>query len=128
MPTGSGEQRGSKRQGSGSDDFAGLREHQFTDPPRHVAWKIVARQDSEELLTKLFAGESAQSLWLDWHALPAGMDAESRIAILARWTCDARRAGLTWGLRLPAQTIAPGSGDAHYHHCLRALALHGTER
>lgn len=128
LPAGSGEQRGSRRQGSGSDDFAGLREHHFSDPPRHVAWKIVARQDNEELLTKLFAGENALSLWLDWNALPNGMDVEQRIAILTRWTCDARRAGLTWGLRLPARTLAPDSSDAHYHQCLRALALHGAER
>lgn len=127
LPSGSGEHRGSRRQGSGADDFAGLREHQFTDPPRHVAWKVVARLDSDELFTKLFAGENAHSIWLDWHALPDTLEVEARIAILTRWVCDAQRAGLAYGLRLPGRTVEPGSDDGHFHQCLRTLALLGKE-
>jgi uncharacterized protein (DUF58 family) len=29
-----------------------------------------------------------------------------------------------YGLRLPGQAIEPDSGQAHYHQCLRALALY----
>ncbi len=128
LPTGSGEQRGSRRQGSGNDDFAGLRDHQFSDPPRHVAWKVVARQNNDTLLTKLFAGENTQSLWLDWHALPITLDVEARLSLLARWVCDAHAASLSYGLRLPQRTVNPGSGDSHFHQCLQALALHGLAR
>ena len=125
LPAGSGDQKGTVKQGRGSDDFAGLRDHQASDSPRHVAWKAVARQHSEELLTKLFSGENTQSLWLDWDQLPPGLDIESRLSIMARWVCDANDARLTWGMRLPTETIAPDSGDTHRHACLQALALFG---
>lgn len=125
LPLGGNEQRGSTWQGRGSDDFAGLRDYHPSDSPRHVAWKAVAHQHSDELLTKLFAGESAQSLWLDWDQLPPALDVESRLAILARWVCDANAAGLNWGMRLPGETLALESGDQHLHACLRTLALYG---
>ena len=124
LPTGSGQQQGSTKQGRGNDDFAGLRDHQASDSPRHVAWKSVARQHNDELLTKLFSGENAQSLWLDWDQLPPQLDIESRLSIMARWVCDASDARLAWGLRLPNDTLAPDTGEAHRHVCLQALALY----
>ena len=123
LPAGNGDQKGTVKQGRGSDDFAGLREHHPGDSPRHVAWKAVARQHNDELLTKLFSGENTQSLWLDWDQLPPGLDIESRLSIMARWVCEANDARLTWGMRLPSATIAPDSGDTHRHACLQALAL-----
>jgi len=116
--------RGSTRDGRGADDFAGLRNHQAADPPRHVAWKAVARQQDGPLLTKLFSGAAAQQLWLDWEALPDAIDAEQRLSILARWMLDADAAGLAWGLRLPAVRLAPDNGPAQLGAGLRALALH----
>lgn len=115
---------GLRHRGSG-DDFAGLRSHQPTDPLQHVAWKAAARHPEGELLAKMFAGESADTLWLDWNNLPPGMDDESRLSILTRWVCDAHGLDLEWGLRLPGGTQAPARGEAHYHRCLQALALHG---
>ncbi|WIM05671.1 MAG: DUF58 domain-containing protein [Candidatus Nitricoxidivorans perseverans] len=112
--------------GQGTDDFSGLRGHQPADPPRHVAWKIAARQDeAAPLLTKQFAGTSSETLWLEWDSLPPGMDVESRLSLLARWALDAHGAGLAWGLRLPSATLAPTAGAEHLHACLKALALHG---
>lgn len=112
----------------GSEDFAGLRGHQPADPPRHVAWKIAARQGAEApLLTKQFAGAAAASVWLDWNELPAGLGVEERLSLLTRWALDAHRDGLAWGLRLPGQTIGPAAGQAHLDACLTALALHGRE-
>ncbi|MFY9326872.1 MAG: DUF58 domain-containing protein [Georgfuchsia sp.] len=128
LPTGSGDQQGGQckqHQGRGNDDFAGLRDHQPSDSPRHVAWKAVARQHDDELLTKLFCGENAQSLWLDWEQLPPELDAEGRLSIMARWVCEAGDAHLSWGMRLPGETLAPDSGEAHRHACLQALALYG---
>ncbi|OHC69424.1 MAG: hypothetical protein A3H93_10495 [Rhodocyclales bacterium RIFCSPLOWO2_02_FULL_63_24] len=115
--------RGSARDGRGADDFSGLRSHQVADPPRHIAWKAVARQDGP-LLTKLFSGAAAQQLWLDWGALSDAIDAEQRLSILARWMIDADAAGLAWGLRLPAVQLAPDNGPAQLSAGLRALALH----
>ena len=120
--------RGGVREGRGADDFNGLRNHQLTDSPRHVAWKAVARQHEGGLLTKLFAGAAADNLWLDWHALPPTLDTEQRLSILTRWILDADAAGLSWGLILPTLKLAAGHGPAHLAAALRALALfdHGA--
>jgi uncharacterized protein (DUF58 family) len=116
--------RGTTRDGRGADDFSGLRKHQPADAPRHVAWKAVARQQDGPLLTKLFAGASAQQIWLDWDALSGTTDGEQRLSILARWMLDADAAGLAWGLRLPALQLRPDNGPAQLAAGLRALALH----
>lgn len=123
-PTTPGESGGATHLAAGREDFAGLRKHQPADPPRHVAWKTVARQDSETLLTKQFTGAAAQSLWFDWDSLPATLDSEARLSLLTRWICDAHGAGLAWGLRLPDGACGPAEGDAHYHACLKRLALY----
>ncbi|OIQ90493.1 hypothetical protein GALL_275730 [mine drainage metagenome] len=124
VPAFPGETNGQLSAFAGSEDFAGLRSHQAADPPRHVAWKAVARRESGPLLTKLFDGAVAQTLWLDWDALPSGLDVEARLSLLTRWVCDADAAGAYWGLRLPGAALAPARGGEHYRACLRALALY----
>ena len=129
LPWGGDSPHGSTRDGSGRDDFSGLRNHQLSDPPRHIAWKAVARQSDGPLITKVFSGAAAQRIWLEWDALPLEIDTEQRLALLARWMLDAESAGLAWGLRLPAQRLEPAHGPAQLAQGLRALALfpaHGT--
>ena len=126
LPWGGDSAHGSTRDGSGRDDFAGLRSHQLSDSPRHVAWKAVARQSDGPLLTKLFSGAAAQRLWLEWEQLPHETDVEERLSILVRWMLDAETAGLAWGLRLPGLRIDPDQGRPHLAAGLRALALYGT--
>ena len=112
---------------TGDEDFAGLRRHQPSDPPHHVAWKTAARLGPEApLQTKQFAGTAAQALWLDWASLPPGMDVETRLSVLARWVLDTEAAGLSWGLRLPGCETSQAHGPDHRHACLMALALHGN--
>jgi len=106
----------------GDDDYSGLRAYQLSDSPRHVAWKAVARSD--DMLTKQFAGEAAAELWLDWRALPAGLDLEGRLSRLAGWVLAADRLAIHYGLRMPGVEIAPGRSDAHRAACLQALALY----
>lgn len=124
LPSGGEGAHGTTRDGSGRDDFAGLRDHQAADPPRHVAWKAVARLDDGPLLTKLFSGASAQRIWLDWDTLPPAMTLEERLSVLARWMLDAEAAGLSWGVRLPALRLSPGSGPTHLAEGLKGLALY----
>lgn len=106
-------------QGVGADDFAGLRQYHKGDSLRHIHWKAAARQQG--LLTKQFGGDRSEELWLDWDSL-AGVDVEQRLSILTRWVLLAEREGKSYGLRLPNRVIAPGRGDHHRHHCLKALA------
>jgi uncharacterized protein (DUF58 family) len=127
-PLAGGRTGGSVNAPSGSEDFLALRGHQLADPPRHVAWKTAARLGADApLMTKQYADPAAQTLWLDWDALPAAMPVEERLSWLTRWTLDAHAAGLSWGLRLPGGQVAPAGGEVHLHACLRRLALHGKE-
>ena len=125
LPTFSGMEDGRLPGDAGDEDFAGLRRHQASDPPHHVAWKTAARQGADApLQTKQFAGTAAQSLWLDWDQLPASLDTETRLSILTRWVLEAELAGMSWGLRLPGLTLPQSHGAEHSHACLKALALH----
>jgi uncharacterized protein (DUF58 family) len=108
----------------GAEDFAGLRNYQLQDSPRHVAWKAVAR--SNDMLTKQFSGAAADELWLDWSALAPALDPERRLSVLAGWVLAAEQSGARYGLRLPRRGLAPDRGEAHRDACLRALALHET--
>lgn len=124
-PTFSGIEGGLLPGDSGDEDFAGLKRHQPSDPPHHVAWKAVARQGPEApLQTKQFAGTAAQALWLDWDMLPQRMDVETRLSVLTRWVLDTEAVGLSWGLRLPGREISRAHGAEHTHACLKALALY----
>jgi uncharacterized protein (DUF58 family) len=108
---------------TGRDDFAGLRPFQSGDSPRHVAWKASSREDA--LLVKVFQGEAALSLWLNWDDLPASMPVEARLSRLTAWLLAAYAGGLAFGLDLPGSKLHPASGDAHRDACLAALATYG---
>lgn len=113
-----------KRQGQfGHDDFHGLRPHLITDSPRHVAWKVYAREGP--LVVKEFAGGDEGEIALDWAALPPGLDEEARLSRLTAWVCEATRLGLAFRLTLPGRVIPGGAGEVHARQCLEALALFG---
>ncbi|MBS0345170.1 MAG: DUF58 domain-containing protein [Proteobacteria bacterium] len=123
LPHGTDDHPGGSTRGHGTDDFAGLRHHQPADSPRHVAWKAVARGGPWR--TKTFDGGQRGSIWLDWQALPAGLDTEARLSRLTSWIIDAERSGLDYGLRIPGTQLQCAHGTAHRHACLSALALYG---
>lgn len=106
----------------GDTDFSGLRPYRPGDPLPRVAWKASAREAG--LLTKQFSGVRAQERWLDWNEL-AALDFELRLARLTRWALLAEAAGVRYGLRVPGETIAPGTGAQHLERVLRTLALFG---
>lgn len=110
---------GGGSRGRGTADFAGLRGYRAGDSLRHVHWKASAR--GQGLVTKQFAGERAESLWLEWADAPGGV--EQRLSLLVRWVLEADAGELRYGLRLPGREIAPASGAAQRAHCLEALAL-----
>ncbi|MDR0673825.1 MAG: DUF58 domain-containing protein [Zoogloeaceae bacterium] len=106
----------------GDDDFAGLRERQPADSPRHIAWKAAARDGGEKpLLIKLFSGGAKAELWLEWTQSDA--DVETRVSLLTGWVIHAEEAGYAYGLSLPGVRLDPARGAAHRHRCLKALAL-----
>ncbi len=124
LPWPQGGNEGARSASAGSDDFAGLRDYQRADSPRHVAWKSAAREGP--LLTKQFAGGGTATLWLDWRELPAGLGVEARLSRLTAYVLQLSQLGLRYGIKLPGQVIAPGCGQSHTRICLQALALYGN--
>jgi uncharacterized protein (DUF58 family) len=119
-PATSSSGEGSER-GQGQEDFAGLRQYHQGDSPRHVAWKVAARDQG--LFTKQFSGRADTELWLDWDHLPRGLGIEEKLSQLARWVLDAHATGLSFGLRLPGRKVEIGTGEVQRDECLEALAL-----
>jgi uncharacterized protein (DUF58 family) len=116
---------GGERSGDGGqEDFAGFRDRQPADSPRHVAWKASARNDGDgPLLIKQFAGGTQSELMLDWQLTDDGLADETRIGMLTGWVLAADASDAHYGLRLPGNEIPTGSGDRHRQACLEALAL-----
>jgi uncharacterized protein (DUF58 family) len=111
---------------SGVEDFSNLRGYQPTDSPKHIAWKVLAREGP--LLVKNFSSPRAGRVILDWAALGPELTTEHKLSRLTAWVCQAHQSGASWQLCLPDLTIGPDQGEAHLQACLRALALHGHPR
>ena len=107
----------------GRDDFHGLRPYVATDSPRHIAWKVYAREGP--LVVKEFAGGDDGEIVLDWAAMPPELGTEARLSRLSAWVCVASRLSLRYSLRLPGLDIAGSAGASHARKCLEALALFG---
>lgn len=105
------------------DTLAGLVIASPADRRSHIAWKALARGDV--LLARRFESEAVDATWLDWDACEG--DTETRLSRLTGQVIEAGRHGSSFGLRLPGLAVQPGHGSVHWHRCLRALALWGTE-
>jgi uncharacterized protein (DUF58 family) len=128
LPTSGGEK--ADGQGlAGHDDFAGIRAYQSGDSIKHLAWRQIARMDTQHdapLITKHFEGGAASELTLDFAQLPASLDLETRISRMTRWVLEAESRGLPYAFKL-GQTVLPAAiGPAHQAACLEALALYGS--
>lgn len=111
----------------GQEDFAGFRDRQPADSPRHVAWKASARDGGHRpLLIKQFAGGASNELRLRWQDTDAHADPEQRLSQLTGWVMAADAAGNAYALGLPDRDLPLGSGPAHRQRCLEALALTST--
>jgi uncharacterized protein (DUF58 family) len=86
----------------------------------------MARSTSDEMLTKLFDGTSQRDLWIDLAQAGNHLHIEAALSRMTRWVLDCEASDAHYGLRLGAQEIAPGRGEAHREVCLTALALYGA--
>ena len=111
--------KGASHLNKGDDDFYGHKTYQIGDSPSRVDWKASSR--GVGMLTKQYSGTGQSMLWLDWAATEG--EHEARISLLTQWVIEANNTHQTYGLKLPASLIEPSNSDAHYHQCLRALAL-----
>jgi uncharacterized protein (DUF58 family) len=111
---------GNSQSNRGDDDFDGHKTYQTGDAPSRVDWKASSRGIG--LFTKVYSGNSASSVLLDW-THTEGLALEMRISLMTRWVVDAQAAHLTYSLRLPNLTLAASNSDSHYQQALTALAL-----
>lgn len=121
-PGAEGEDALNGEDGTGNDDFRGLRGYQPGDQPSQIDWKSYARDRG--LNTRLFSGHSSAPVWIDWRDAPGG-GLEQRLSALARAVLDADANGRPYGLKTPEGSVAPGRGPVQRHQCLRHLALFG---
>lgn len=124
-PAAGGDEEGDATAGTGSEDYAGIREYRPGDSLKHIAWKSYAR--GQGLHTKEFEARIDRRVWLDWDAFP-GMDKENRLSRLCFWVIEHARKNGEYGLRLPGIQIEPGCGPEHRDKCLRSLALFEIEQ
>lgn len=104
----------------GDEDFIGHKTYQVGDLPSKVDWKASSRGIG--MFSKQYSNEAGSTLFLDWSHTTG--DTESRISQLTRLVIDAHAAQLTYGLALNNNVrLAPENSNAHYHACLKALAM-----
>lgn len=123
LPSGDGDKDDaeySQKRRHGIDDFEGLRTFNAGDPLAHVSWKHLAR--GQGLLVKTYSEPVSGSNALDYQAF-IGMDKENRLSRLSWWVVKLSQQQQPFALKLPNQTIAVASGQAHQEICLTALAL-----
>ena len=117
-------QHGASPSNLGAEDFAGLREWQTNESPKHIAWKAVAHDvENRPLLIKQFSG-AAEELWLDAQNISGQYDLETRLSMLTGWVLAAEQRQVRYGLRLASVQITPNHGLLHRNTCLEALALY----
>lgn len=108
-----------ERPEAGDDEWRALREYRDGDSPRRIAWKAYAR--GAPLLVGDYAAEGSTQHEFDFERL-APLPTEARLEQLCRWVVDAEQRGERYALRLPGEFVIAGSGAAHRHRCLAALA------
>jgi len=117
-------ERAAPHAGQGDDDFAGLRSYRPGDSPRRIHWRAATRGGPPPV--KVFDARRGEERVFRYDDVLVS-EPEDRLCQLSAWLHEAHREGLAYNLQLPAQHIPVGSGPAHLHHCLRALAMHGLD-
>ena len=98
----------------------GLRPYRSGDTLKTIVWKKAAK--TGELVSRDSTTLQQQTLWLDQQQ--TGLrEPEAQLDRLCAWVLQADQLGLTYGVRLRSEEIAPNSGTVHRQRCLRALAL-----
>ena len=112
---------------AGHEDFAGVRAYQAGDSLKHLAWRQIAKLNSDgetSLITKHFEGGAASDLVIDYAALPLAMDVETKLSRMTRWILEAETLGLPYAFRIGHLDYPTAIGAAHQQACLQALALY----
>ncbi len=110
---------------NGSTDFAGIRDYQPGDSPKHIHWRAYAK--TGKAYSKTFVDYANHGLWLEWDSLTM-LGVELKLSHLCAKILQYHQAQQIYGLKIPGKTIQPMNGEAHKNTCLTALALYGDFR
>lgn len=119
----SGTQEDTQVAQKGSEDYAGLKDYGDGDRLRDIHWPSLAK--TNKLIAKEYESEGQNPMNFSWFSLPQTMDTEDRLSQLCYWVISAHEQGVKYQLEMPNYTIEYNQGNAHYHECLRTLALWG---
>ena len=108
----------------GDEDFSGLRDYRLGDPPKHVAWKALART-GEMLVTEYRSGDQ-DIVWIDWADFPAA-GVEARLAGLTRKVLDIRACRSSLRPAPAGLRIVAGRRTAHRHEMPQGAGAVQTE-
>lgn len=108
--------------GEGNEDFHSHRNYFVSDSPRHIDWKVFAREKG--LKVKQFAGSETATLWFSLDQFP-DKPLEQALSLLTRGIIEADKNGFEYGLILANETIPVAGGLQHKQQCLKALAVFG---
>ena len=117
------QQRHTSQQGQGMD-FDSLKAYEIGDKVQRIHWQQYAK--TGVLLTKQFANESGDSLWIRWQDF-SYMPIEQRLRHLSFLIQQASEHYHLYGLDMPTGRVTPNTGDIHKHQCLLMLAQYGFE-
>ncbi|MGS0741568.1 DUF58 domain-containing protein [Glaciimonas sp. GG7] len=112
---------------AGHEDFAGVRAYRTGDALKHLAWRQMAKRNSDgdtTLMTKHFDGGVASDLVIDYATLPHAMDVEAKLSRMTRWIMTAEMLGLPYAFQIGGIDYPTAIGPAHQQACLEALALY----
>jgi len=105
----------------GSEDYAGMKNYQAGDRLRDIHWPSLAK--TNKLVSIQYESQSNSALSLSWFSLPNSLSTEDKLSQLCHWVIEANKADRQYQLEMPGNTIEYDKGSAHYHECLRTLAL-----
>jgi uncharacterized protein (DUF58 family) len=103
------------------DELSSIRDYQPGDPIRDIAWKKSAQTD--KTWVKEFHQVQGKHLVFDFQQMTQGT-LEFKLSRLTAWVLAAETQQALYQLLLPGFDSGLGSGEAHKHQCLRALAEH----
>lgn len=113
---------------AGIDEFSGVRNYQAGDPLKHLAWRQIARQSTDDhqvLLTKHFEGGTQQHCVLDFDDLPAQLGLEQKLSRLCAWLLEAEARHVRYAFRIGSVRYPVNAGEEHLYACLGVLATFG---
>ncbi|MBX2847130.1 MAG: DUF58 domain-containing protein [Acidiferrobacterales bacterium] len=108
---------------SNNADYSGMKPYQEGDRPRDIHWPSLAK--TQKLITIQHEEITSNSTNLSWFSLPNHLSNEDKLSQLCFWIIKAEKEGIKYQLEMPNHTIQYNNGLAHFHECLKVLALWG---